>query len=206
MKKLIIVLTALSLSACATSRTRSSDPVMRVTVDAQSMTKEIYTRLVHSLVSSGKFIVVDRGDGFKAVAHEQEMQHTNTRFGENEKYALWGKLFGVGGIFVGSEKCKNASSIFRITAKCLEDLTLINASTGEIMAAADGYAYSDNIIEPDWDDVVDKLIASYPRVFVDKHDPNLTVKYDKSLLEYREKTVIENRKPSMEMQREDYIK
>lgn len=205
MKKLLIVLAVLS-SACSTVRTRSSDPVMRVTIDADSMSPSSYVRLQKAVFSSGKFVVVDRAAGFRAVAKEQEIQHTTSRFGANEKYALWGKMFGVGGIFVGAEQCKPVYGIWsKPYATCTQNLSLINATTGEVMAVSEVNEDSDGPIEPSWGKAVYALIDEYPRVFIDKHNPHQTVKYDSALEEYREKTVIENVKPSKKMESEDFI-
>lgn len=206
MRNLIIFLMVLS-TGCATHRVRSTDPVMRVTIDAQSMVREAYIRVQKSVFDSGKFIVVDRDQGFRAIAKEQELQHTTSRFGQNEKYALWGKMYGVGGIFVANEQCKAVTSIFHAPyAECVQTLSLVNATTGEIMAMAEVTEKSDGPIEPSWDKAIAELIDRYPHVFIDKHDPHKTIEYDSALTEYREKTVIENQKASPQMQSQDYLR
>lgn len=208
MKKLLTVLLVLSLNACATARTRTSDPVMRIAIDSDSIPAGSYARLEKALVESGKFIVVDRSAGFRAITKEQELQHTTTRFGSAEKYALWGKMYGVGGIFVGVQQCQAKQRIFLHGdyLDCTLNLSLINATTGEVMAVSEKNADADNEVAPEWTESVDALIDNYPKVFVSHEDLNRTVNYDASLAQYREKTVIENKKSDLTLRPEDMIK
>lgn len=197
---------AMFSTGCATSRTRHTDPIMRVTVDADSLPREAYVRLQKDLFKSRRFIVVDRAAGFRAIAKEQEIEHTTTRFGANEKYALWSKMYGVGGIFVGTEQCKLVKGMFHHPyAECVQTLTLMNATTGEVMAVGEATEDSDGPIEPSWKNAVAEVIDTYPSTMIDKHDPNLTIKYDSALVEYRDNAVMQNQKPSMTMNHEDYL-
>lgn len=194
------------LSACATVRTRSSDPVMRIAVDNQSISLGSYARLEKALVDSGKFIVVDRAMGFKAIVHEQEMEHTTTRFGENEKYSLWAKLYGVGGIVVATEQCYQKGSIWgAIYSHCTLNLTLVNATTGEIMAVSEGNDTTRPQIAPEWADTVENLIDTYPKVFASKEDLNQTIKYGDTLKDYRERVVPAHAKKELGMGTNDQI-
>lgn len=198
MKNEILVLMALLSTACATTRTRSSDPIMRVAIDADSMSQQTYVRLQHALVRSGKFIVVDRAMGFKAIAREQERQHETSRFGNNEKYALWGQMYGVGGIIVGNLQCTEEKvRWWKISQDCVENLSLINATTGEVMTVAENdVTVEKGQLSPEWNEVVERLIEGYPTYFIDKHNPHRTVEYSTALEEYREKTVPQSRKPA----------
>jgi hypothetical protein len=206
MKKIIMVLIALSLTACSTVRTRNSDPVMRVAIDADSMAPQAYVRLQNALFMSGKFTLVDRAAGFKAMAKEQEIEHGTTRFGANEKYALWSKMYGVGGIFIGNEECKQKRNIFgKILADCTQNLTLINATTGEVMAIGEEIEES-NGIEPQWNNTVEAMLKTYPHTMIDAHNPNLNQKYDDALVEYRDKTVPANSKSSTKMNADDLMR
>lgn len=204
------ILIPLVLSACAgiPNRSRSTDPVMRVAIDADSIPRGSYTRLLHSLMESGKFVVVDRSSGFKAIAKEQEIQHATSRFGTNEKYALWGQMYGVGGIFIGTQQCEVKYAMFTHDpyTKCYQNLDLLDATTGEVMAVAESTAEGTQYVAPSWEDAVDSLLAHYPKKFMDKHDLHRTINYDDALVEYREKTVPANSKPELGMKDTDYIK
>lgn len=205
MRYLIILLVL--TSACATNRTRSTDPVLRVAIDAASISPGSYARLQKALVDSRQFVVVDRSTGFRAVVKEQELQQTTTRFGDNEKYALWHKLYGVGGIFVALQQCEEKHSIFGTDyLKCTINLTLINATTGEVMAVAEEFEDTGISIAPEWKDTVETLIDHYPKVFITKSDLNQTIKYDDTLVEYREKVVPANSKKELGMKAEDILK
>lgn len=203
MKNIILLISLVYLSfGCATARTRSSDPVMRVAIDADSISRAAYVRIQNALMESGKFVVVDRAMGFRAIAKEQEMQHETTRFGDNEKYALWGKMYGVGGIIVATLQCGVVTSgwTHQNYNDCIENLSLINATTGEVMAVSEEHVETAqyNAVSPEWTAAVDAMIENYPKTFIDKHDPNRTINYSNSLVEYREKTVPQNRKPAQD--------
>jgi hypothetical protein len=173
---------------------------MRVAIDPESISVGSYARLQAALSDTGKFVLVDRAAGFKAIAREQEIQHTTTRFGANEKYGLWGKMFGVGAVFVGTEQCRAAATILgRQYRDCVETLALVNATTGEVMAAGEVREDADFDVAPRWDRAVEKLVEAYPKVFVDRHNPNVTVDYSSALMEYRDATVPANQKPSQAM-------
>jgi len=210
MNKPILIVVSLSLSACSSlpARTTSTDPVMRVAIDADSISAGSYARLVHALIRSGKFIVVDRSAGFKAVTKEQEIQHTSTRFGREEKYSLWGQLYGVGGIFVGTEQCEQKSSFLvqKAYRSCLQNLSLIDATTGEIIAASEVAQDSDYSISAAWDQSVTEIVQEYPTRFVDKDDLHRTREYSPTLNDYRQKTIPQHSKAILKMEDSDHIK
>ena len=177
-------------------RTRSSDPVMRIAIDADTLSESSYARLLQAIMDTGKFIVVDRSSGFKAIVQEQEHQHGTTRFGAHEKYALWGSLYGVGGIFVGTEECMLRDPFIGSKYyECLQNLTLINTTTGEVMAASEALSESETRRAASWDDAIDTLVDHYPKRFVVKEDLHQTVKYDETLIDYRENVIPSHSKP-----------
>lgn len=204
----ILIFLAIAMSACATARTRTSDHVLRVAIDADSITPGSYARLQSALFDSGKFIVIDRSSGFRAIAKEQEIQHGTTRFDSVEKYALWGKMYGVGGIIIGFQQCLIRQKAFfhQNYLECVETLSLLNSTTGEVMSIAEVKADAEDQVAPEWTEAVELLVKKYPKHFATRHDLNRTVNYDSSLTEYREKTVIENKKPDLTIRAEDTIK
>ena len=193
MKKLMMVLIALSLTGCASmARNRYSDPVLRIAIDGDSIDSvQDHARLQNSLVESNFFVVVDRGSGFDAINKEQELVHQEKkeRFGTNEKYARWGKMYGIGGILVATQSCSWQTSISNaVYKKCLQDLTLINATTGEVMASSEAISESEDAIPTaSWNKTVDLLISHYPKKYIDRDHPNQTIEYSSALENYREK-------------------
>jgi hypothetical protein len=198
MKKLIVFLFAylflMVQTGCSSAppvRTKHSDPVMRVAVDFDSVSPGSYARIQYALKKNGSWIVVDRGVGFNAVNKEQTMEHhtDSDRFGGDEKYAHWKKLYGVGGIVIATEQCHPAyawggAQYFQ----CLESLTLLNSTTGEVMAVAEDSQETVNIsTAPTWTKIVDIMTDNYPHRMI-SNDPNQTVEYDESLKNYRKQS------------------
>ena len=175
--KTLILIGVLLVSACASTpppRTKWSDPVMRLMIDPDSIDAKNYARIQSALVSSGKWTVIDRNSGFKALILEQERQHRlqNDRFDNKEKYAIWGKLYGVGGIVIAHNQC---SPQFRWLKgnfmSCVQGLAILSANTGEILASIENEAEADYIIYgemeqvPAWDNAVEKLNNAFPKRF-----------------------------------------
>lgn len=201
-----IIFLGISLQGCSTARTRNSDPVMRVAIDDVGLSAASYARLTHAVMESGKFVVVDRSNGFKAAAREQELEHTTTRFADHEKYALWKNLYGVGGIFIAVQQCRDKRSMWGTPyLECVENISLVNATTGEVFATGEVIQSTGYGIDPEWHDAIDNLIDHYPRAFVNAKNPNETLKYDDTLVQYREKTVPENAKKDTSLQKEDHV-
>lgn len=185
MKNLMIILMVMSVG-CATSRTRSSDPVMRIAIDADSMPIESYVRLQAALVKSKEFIVIDRAAGFQFMDKEQRMQHESNRFEKAERYAEWGKMYGVGGVVVGIQAC---SAVYGWTGphlKCQENLSLIDVTTGETLAVSEDTQNTDmQIANPSWEDAVNEMIDHFPKTFVNDDNLHQTVEYQSVLKSYR---------------------
>lgn len=198
----MMMMVSVNLTACSTvSRVRLNDPVLRVAIAAESVPQGSYMRLQRSLVESNAFVVVDRAAGFRAIDKEQRLQHKTSRFGKDEKYADWGSLYGVGGIIVGSQQCEirnayNGSHYYR----CLENLSLIDVTTGEAIAVSEKQVEVPGTIDsPDWTEAVNQLIESYPKVFADNKNIHQTISYSGSLQDFRQSLALKqehNRKPA----------
>lgn len=188
MKNLILVVMAFMMVGCASTRTRYSDPVMRVMIDPDSIKANEYVRLQAALVQSGKWEVVDRGMAYRALKKEQDRQHVGEsgRFGDEEKYARWGELFGVGGIVVARSQCEVAQSSWsgKPILRCLQFLSVVDARTGEVITAVEGesndgkHFYGQTKVTASWGDTVEQLNESFPEYFEGN-------KYTSRLVEYR---------------------
>lgn len=171
MKYVLLISIAIGLVGCATPRTKWTDKTMRVMIDPDSIEADHHVMIQRSLVDSGKWFVVDRSKGFKAIKSEQERLHRteSDRYSDEQKWAHWGKLFGVGGIVVASAQCKKEQGwlIGRWYQVCRQYLSIVDSNTGEVITAIEHKAESDEAdFYPKWDEAVDKLNASYPSHYV----------------------------------------
>lgn len=181
-----ILLLAAMATGCAgkTPRTKFSDPVLRVMIDPDSLPANHHVRVQQALVASGKWIVVDRSDGLRAIVKEQNQLHRDSvdRFSDREKWARWGALLGIGGVVVGRVQCADKQSWFSGSkfSRCLEYLSVINASTGEVIAAveveSDGESGEQNIA-PSWEEAVAKLNDAYPTNYQPNKDTKILEDY-----------------------------
>lgn len=172
MKNVILTtLLALLMTACAsTPRTKWTDKTMRVMIDPDSIAAEHHVLIQRALVESGKWFVVDRSKGFKAIKTEQERLHRTEedRYADKEKWAHWGKLYGVGGIVVASAQCRKEQGMilggwYQV---CRQFLSIVDSNTGEVITAIENKAESDEVdFYPQWDDAVAKLNNAYPENF-----------------------------------------
>lgn len=161
-----------AMMGCATARTKHSDPTMRIAVVADETS---YFEIQTALVETGKYFVVDRAHGFQAAVEEQEFNATE-RVGDKERYARIGKMFGVGGVVVGQVSCTPHGSFFAglssPSADCVEHLSLISTSTGEVVASARAKvntAYDrghSRVFPPSWEEAVQNLNDNMPSHFV----------------------------------------
>jgi hypothetical protein len=181
----LLAIAFLLVTGCATPRTKWTDHVMRVLVDPEGVTADHYVRIQQALVESGKWVVVDRGMGYDAIRKEQEREHRtqSDRFLDREKFAHWGKLYGVGGIVVAHAQCKIKDGIFKHNyPDCHQYLAIVDSNSGEVIAAVqdqqEGGSY-DFDAAPSWDNIVAKLNSAYPSSFTPNKD-------DKILRDYKE--------------------
>lgn len=171
-----IVLANLTTGCSSLPRNKWTDKTMRVMIDPEGVSAKHYVRIQQALVASGKWVVVDRGMGYNAIKKEQERQHReqSDRFLDSEKYAHWGKLYGVGGVVVAHSACIVRDGLFKKNfPHCQQYLAVVDANTGEVIASAQGdnegssYDYD---LAPSWDDVVADLNDAYP----ENYEPNKT--------------------------------
>lgn len=165
------------LVGCATPRTKDTDPSMRVMVDPDSIEKGHYVRLVNALQQSGKYIVVDRADAFKAAKKEQDFQYTDgdQRVDTRERYATYGKMYGVGGVVVGKAQCSPSTRFMSYQGDydCVQNLSIVDARSGEIIATAEfttegegQFLYGEMKVAPAWDEAVQQLNDNFPKKYV----------------------------------------
>lgn len=176
MKNLMLSLSVLLfLQACAgKERTKWTDPVMRVMVDPDGLAARDYARIVNALKESGKWFVVDRRDGLRAIFKEQKMLHRDRadQFKDEEKYSIWGRLYGVGGVVIGHVDCVKKNGWLSNYTRCKQNLAIVSANSGEVIATAEGenddaeMSYHGDIkIGSDWTDVVADLNSAFPKNF-----------------------------------------
>lgn len=188
---LSLTLLAAFMTNCASHpRTKWTDPSMRVMVDPDSLSAKDYVRIVNALQASGKWFVVDRRDGLRAIFKEQKMIYKNRpeQFADGEKYSHWGKLYGVGGVVIGNAQCVTHPGFWSQSTNCIQNLAIVSANSGQVIATAEGengdaeMNYDGDVkIASDWTDTVDKLNNNFPKNF----NPE---QYSKEMLLFRQET------------------
>jgi len=185
MKLIILTISVLLITACShtTPRTRFTDKTTRVMIDPDSIDANNYVRIQQALMQSGKFVVIDRAQAYNAIKAEQERLHRDeaTRFEDKEKWAHWGKLYGVGGVIVGHSQCAREKSFWGTYHKhCQQFLNIVDSNTGEVIAAVENESdgSTDQFdIAPSWDETVAKLEAAYPKNFKPSQDTKILEDY-----------------------------
>lgn len=179
MKRLASLLILSAVACSTTAPTKYNQRVMRIMVDPDSVPQSQYVRLVHALMESGKWTVVDRAQGWEAIKAEQERLHGNIqdRFDNEEKWAMWGKMYGVGGVVVAHAMCEQKGTAITHTPYlgCQQSLSLVDANTGEIVVVASGYIEGEVnqlYVPPSWEWTVDKLNSSFPKDYKAKNYSN----------------------------------
>lgn len=178
----LAVAIAATVWGCATERTKYSDKNLRVAIDSESIDYRQYVSLEHSLVTSGKFAVVDRSAGFRAIKQEQEREHQTEpdRYADREKFSQWAKLYGVGAVIVGNVQCQDKPSFWNTQVykqHCQQFLTIFDATSGEAIVSVQDEVSGDRQETLAWSDAVDKLVDAYPRWFEDHPDHTRLVEY-----------------------------
>ena len=184
MKSILIIAVLFTLASCATKRTKFSDKNMRIMVDSSGLNMSDYTSLQTALVQSNVWTVLDRSRGLAAVKNEQEQlhQYNSDRYEPSEKFAHWGKLYGVGAVIVAHSECHNRPNQWNTTELsnyCRLFVNLIDANTGEVIVAVSGNDKASFMSNPEWGDIVEELVDSYPKYFKE-------AKLHEKLLEYKE--------------------
>jgi len=184
--KFILLFLVLFFTACSSKPfSKWSAPELRVAIVAPD--HNTYSEIQESLVSSGKYFVVDRSSGLHAAMEEQDFNQTD-RVGAKEKYAKMGKLYGVGSVVVGNVSCMPHrhffEAVFAPSSECKLHIFLISTSTGEVIAAAKDTVYANRDTSrkteptPSWDSVVEKLNNAIPKYFTD-------IKYTAEMQKFR---------------------
>lgn len=173
---LLIVVSGATLAmlsaGCAQKRTRYSDKTMRVMIDPDSIDSANYVRLQQALIESGKWEVIDRYKGYKAMKKEQERQHRTEadRFEDKQKWAMWGKMYGVGGIVVPNAQCQTNFTWLRHRpyAYCLQTLSIVDANTGEVITMVSHKQegeVDETYMATTWEDTVERFNKAFPSTF-----------------------------------------
>ena len=172
MKALTLLTLFLLITSCSSpeKKTKYSDKNMRIMVDPDSLKVKDFVRLQTELVKSDVWTVIDRGAGYKATLKEQNRLHRrkSDRFDDREKFAHWGRLFGVGAIIVGHTQCRYGTRFWGGSKKyniCYQAINLVVANTGEVVVGVDGESLANIGETPNWEETVEKLIEIYPKHF-----------------------------------------
>ena len=173
----------LLLVSCSSlpEKTRWNEVAMRVMVDPDSIPESQYVVLISSLMQSGRWSVIDRARGWEAVKQEQERTHVSEpeRYDSRYKWAMWGKMYGVGGVIVANVQCEEQRTWFlnRRYLVCAQALSLVDASTGEIITTSYDRVEGETelvYVPPSWDKAVNKLALSFPKDYrLRKHDESI---------------------------------
>ena len=183
--RLIAISALVVLSACSSTevRTKFTDKNMRLMVDPDKVDEAQHVRLQTALVKTDRWTVIDRKDGFSAIKKEQDREHRNDsdRFSDQEKWAQWGQLYGVGAILVPHVDCYLKQNLFspRLSKHCVQFLRLVDANTAEVILAVEGSSSSVESDTPDWYETVEKLGEEYPTQFTEEKISERLIRYKK---------------------------
>lgn len=188
---------ALILTSCSSvKRTKYSDKNMRIMVDPQSLNSSNLMKLQTSLVSTDKWTVIDRHLGFEAIKKEQERLHRyeSDRYDPKNKFAHWGKMYGVGAVVTASVECRSERSFWNNTQMikvCKQYLNLVDANTGEIVLGVSHEEESSSYQSyPEWDEVVAKMSEVYPKYFTKKKIHERLKRYQQQSLEHSQQQIV----------------
>lgn len=175
MRYVLLTFLLFFVTNCASKeRTKWTDPAMRVMVDPDGIQAKDYIRIVSALKKSGKWFVVDRKDGLRAIFKEQRMIHRDRpdQFKDEEKYSIWGRLFSVGGVVIAHVDCTRRSGFWSNYTNCKQNLAIISTNSGEVIATAETdnddaeLSYQGDIrIGSDWTDAVNELNDNFPKKY-----------------------------------------
>lgn len=168
---------AVALAGCSTARTKFNDPVMRLIVAPEGLNEENYTKVSLALMNTGKFRILDRGLGYEALKNEQDRQHKNEsdRYESTEKWALYAKLHGAGGVALATQVCQRSNSFWTdiYYLKCIQIIRIINASTSEIISIVENKVEGkagECSLGVSWEETAWKLADSFPEQFEKNKD------------------------------------
>jgi len=174
-KLMMVVLAAVVMTGCSSVRIRTkyTDPAHRVMILPSSITEESYNQIMASMMDSNKFIIVDRGRGFKALKKEQTMIHKEEgdRFDNAEKYSRYGKLYGVGAVIVASQNCQKIPGVWTQIKRtdCRQYMSAIDTSTGEVITSVQRLEEGESMmVNPTWDNTVEAFNERFPKTWDNK--------------------------------------
>jgi hypothetical protein len=201
MKNFLILTVAMIVTGCATTeyRTKFSDKNMRIMVDPAGMSPDVYAKVQYAVMKTDKWSVLDRSNAFEAIKREQEELHRTAteRYEDQEKWAQWGKLYGVGAVVVAHQQCHHTSQFWRGRAnKCQQFLNIVDANTGVVIVAVADEAYADPTEWPSWDNIAEMLADAYPEKFEKSKETERLEMYKLESKEaaQRQKETVVNRK------------
>lgn len=159
-------------AGCSTpeKRTKYTDRNLRIMIDPASVSPDNYARIQTALVSQEMWVVLDRSAGLEAIKHEQEELHrtSSDRYDDRQKWAHWGKLYGVGAVVVAHAQCFNKKSWYDPKGQyyCSQFINLLDSNTGEVILGVEGGEFTEGPeVAPDWKAVTQKLADAYPKEF-----------------------------------------
>ena len=182
-------------------RNRESDKSLRVMIDPDSVDSKNHIILQNDLISSGYFYVIDRSQAFRAIQKEQDRLHKTVpdRFEDRQKYAQWGKLYGVGAVVTAHIQCTDNPStenvlmglahlatlgIFHNRRICAQFLELTDSNTGEIISSVrNDFKTDDERNQMSWSESVSKLVDRYPKTFRQPAKANVLREYEQQSAE-----------------------
>ena len=170
-------------------------------IDPDSIDPKDHITLQNDLIASNKFYVVDRANAYKAIKKEQEREHRDNqdRFEDKQKYAQWGKLYGVGGVIVAHLQCTDNPStenvlwgiahmatlgVFHNRRVCAQFLELVDTNTGEVVTSVrNDFKTDSEAYEMDWTGAVEKLADAYPKYFEEQKKHKILQQYEQETAE-----------------------
>jgi hypothetical protein len=93
---------------------------------------------------------------------------SHDRFENKEKWAHWGKAHGVGAVILAQNKCMEAVSWGAYFLRCQQVLSMIDASTGELISSSVETVDSEDRLPPAWHESVERLVKHIPKLWVEK--------------------------------------
>lgn len=159
---------------------------MRVMINPEGLSEVEYMDIQNKLVEAGTFTVVDRARAIRAIKIEQNEIHVDNkdRYEDREKFAHWGKLYGVGSVIVAHSDCQNRPNAWRVNELknyCRLFVSLVDTNTGVVMVSASDEYKAEFMQRPSWEGAVEKLTEAYPKYFESE-------KLHDRLLEYKDES------------------
>ena len=168
MKNLILILSLILVSGCATAPKFSwTNKAARLMIDPAGIPAEHYTMIQDALTRSDRFVVIDRPSDEGALAREAQVVTPEMK---KTRWADWAKKYDIGGVVVAHVQCFKKYRGDKTYADnfCHQYLAIMSTSTGEEVAMAEGdnsapAAVAYEYLVPDWDDVAADLAKKFSK-------------------------------------------